>query len=124
MNWKTVEWNGRTRRLSYQWIGDVLWLHLDGETWSVAPSPKRRGKSASAEADSGDILAPMPGKVTRILTKAGDKVQKGQILIVMEAMKMEYNLKAPQDMSVVDVKAVVGEQVQLGHVLVVGKVGE
>lgn len=100
-------------------VGDLIWIHAGGETWSIAASPpkKRRG-GAEADIDHGEVLAPMPGKITRVLTRVGEQVKKGQSLVVMEAMKMEYNLKAAIDGVVQAVDAKVGEQVILGRLLV------
>ena len=47
--------------------------------------------------DEGGMLSPMPGKVLKVLIKAGDSVKKGDSLIVMEAMKMEHTIKASED---------------------------
>jgi biotin carboxyl carrier protein len=64
------------------------------------------------------ISAPMPGKVTRVSVQVGDPVKKGQTLVVMEAMKMEYALAADHDGSVQEINAQVGDQVALGAVMV------
>lgn len=75
---------------------------------------------AEAEAIAGGdkVSAPMPGKVIDLRVKAGDTVQKDQVLAVMEAMKMEHSLKAPRDGVVKAVGAEVGEQVAEGVMLV------
>ncbi|MEM1036045.1 MAG: biotin carboxylase N-terminal domain-containing protein [Pseudomonadota bacterium] len=75
-----------------------------------------------AEADAlagGDALkAPMPGKVIAVSAEAGATVAKGDVLAVMEAMKMEHALEAPRDGVVEDVSASIGDQVAEGFVLV------
>jgi acetyl/propionyl-CoA carboxylase alpha subunit len=68
-------------------------------------------------AGDGSIRAPMPGKVTQLSVKAGDKVVKGQALLVLEAMKMEHALTAPFDGTVEEVAAELGAQVSEGTVL-------
>ena len=60
------------------------------------------------------VKSQMPGKIVRVLVKAGDKVAKGQALIVMEAMKMENEIKALQDSVVKEVKVVEGQAVETG----------
>jgi 3-methylcrotonyl-CoA carboxylase alpha subunit len=75
---------------------------------------------ASAEAhgaSSANILAPMPGKVSRVLVKAGEKVVRGQPLAILEAMKMEHTLAAPSDAEVDSVEVEAGQQVAEGHVV-------
>ena len=58
------------------------------------------------------IDAPMPGKVTRVLVKLGDEVQEGQGLVVVEAMKMENELKSPKAGTVIEVFAKEGSAVE------------
>jgi len=58
---------------------------------------------AKTEAVAGSLAAPMPGKVTKVFAKPGDKVAKGQPILLMEAMKMEHTIKAPFDGVVKDI---------------------
>ena len=79
------------------------------------------GESAS---DGGRLTAPMPGKVVSIAVKKGDKVSKGQPLAVMEAMKMEHTIAAPQDGVVDEVLYGPGDQVTEGaELLRLGQAG-
>jgi biotin carboxyl carrier protein len=65
------------------------------------------------------VDAPMPGKVVRVLVKQGDQVTEGQGLVVVEAMKMENELKSPKAGRVVELHAVEGAAVESGAKLVV-----
>ncbi len=65
------------------------------------------------------IDAPMPGKVVRVLVKVGDEVQEGQGLVVVEAMKMENELKSPKAGKVAELHAQEGAAVEAGAKLVV-----
>jgi acetyl/propionyl-CoA carboxylase alpha subunit len=69
-------------------------------------------------AGDGAIRSPMPGKVTQLSVKAGDKVAKRQALVTLEAMKMEHALAAPFDATVESVAVKLGDQVSEGVVLV------
>lgn len=124
MKTKKVEVSGQSIVVSYAVVNQMIWIHSSGETYAVPLALKKtlRG-TKSHDLESGDILAPMPGKVTQVLASVGARVLKGQTLVVMEAMKMEYNLKAPADLEVLRVNAKVGEQVPLGHLLVSGQLG-
>ena len=75
---------------------------------------------AEAEALAGGdaVKAPMPGKVIAVNVKAGDMVEKGQVVAVMEAMKMEHSLTAPRAGTVETVSAEMGAQVPEGEILV------
>ncbi|WP_421997787.1 acetyl/propionyl/methylcrotonyl-CoA carboxylase subunit alpha [Reyranella sp.] len=72
----------------------------------------------SVAAAGGAVRAPLPGKIIDLRVKAGDSVSKGQVLLVLEAMKMEHTLSAPADGTVKAVRYAVGEQVVEGAELV------
>ncbi|MEY3739670.1 MAG: hypothetical protein RLZZ192_346 [Pseudomonadota bacterium] len=75
--------------------------------------------AGQAEADhAGSLTAPMPGKIIAIEVKSGDKVKRGQALLVMEAMKMEHTITAGVDGVVENIYFGVGEQVTEGAVLI------
>jgi biotin carboxyl carrier protein len=65
------------------------------------------------------IVAPMPGKVVRILAAAGESVEANQGLLVVEAMKMQNEIRSPKAGKVVEVKVASGEAVNSGQVLLV-----
>lgn len=81
----------------------------------------RRARRAGVAAAAGEqrIVAPMPGKVLRVLVAPGDEVAVRQPLVVVEAMKMENELASPKAGRVKDVPAVAGESVEAGRLLVV-----
>lgn len=66
----------------------------------------------------GDLTAPMPGRIVKVLVAVGDTVVAGQLLVVMEAMKMEYSIAAPEAGAVKAVRCTVGELVDRGAHLV------
>jgi 3-methylcrotonyl-CoA carboxylase alpha subunit len=70
--------------------------------------------AGEGEADTGRLTAPMPGKVVSFSVKSGDKVNKGQALAVMEAMKMEHTIVAPADGTVAELLYAPGDQVAEG----------
>jgi acetyl-CoA/propionyl-CoA carboxylase, biotin carboxylase, biotin carboxyl carrier protein len=75
-------------------VGDTTWLHLDGTTHGVVElPPERRGDTLGAH--DGDVRSPMPGTVVAVHVGEGDTVDEGQVLVVVEAMKMEHALTAP-----------------------------
>jgi 3-methylcrotonyl-CoA carboxylase alpha subunit len=70
--------------------------------------------AGESHAEGGRLTAPMPGKVVSFSVKAGDKVEKGQPLAVMEAMKMEHTIAAPADGTVLELLYAPGDQVAEG----------
>jgi 3-methylcrotonyl-CoA carboxylase alpha subunit len=77
-----------------------------------------RGTGTTHGLHDGEIEAPMPGKVTAVEVKKGDKVEKGQRLLTLEAMKMEHALTAPFEGTVAELNAKPGAQVTEGQMLV------
>jgi len=83
------------------------------------PRDTSRGARASIGSGRQKVAAPMPGKVVRVLVKVGDSVEAGQGLVVVEAMKMQNEMKASRPGRVVEVRAGAGETVGAGDTLVV-----
>ncbi len=119
MKWYQVQFHGRNVRVPALKAQGRLWFHWQGETHVVSLADSSERSSAGArQMQPGVIVAPMPGKITRVAVQNGEKVAKGQALLVMEAMKMEYTLESDQAGSITDLKMTVGQQVSLGDVLV------
>ncbi|WP_286233764.1 biotin/lipoyl-containing protein, partial [Romboutsia ilealis] len=66
---------------------------------------------------SENITAPMPGTITNILVKDGDSVKKGQVLAILEAMKMENEIVAPRDGAITVISVDKGQNVNPGDTL-------
>jgi len=100
----------------------TLQIHngLQHFTAEVADPRAWRGRRhGGAEAEGRQqITAPMPGKIVRVLVRAGDKVESGQGLIVVEAMKMQNEIRSPKSGTVEKVFAVEGQTVNAGEPLV------
>ena len=79
---------------------------------------EKMGMSIKEGATSGDVKAPMPGKVLQVLVQPGESVTEGQPLLVLEAMKMENVIKAEAEALVSSVPVAVGEAVEKGALLV------
>ncbi len=106
-----------------QLIKNILWVHVAGRTFAVDTQSGKKSRKKTGASSSGDkILSPMPGKITKILVTEGQEISAGQNVLVMEAMKMEYTLKADVSGSVEKISCAVGDQVVLGKQLVKFKV--
>lgn len=89
----------------------------------VAAAPKAEAPAPAAPAATGSagsvvVSAPMPGKILSVKTEVGASVKKGDVLIVLEAMKMENEIVAPEDGTVASVNTQAGSQVESGDTLV------
>jgi 3-methylcrotonyl-CoA carboxylase alpha subunit len=80
--------------------------------------------TAVAEAPSGRLTAPMPGRIVEVLAKPGETVKRGAALIVLEAMKMEHTIGAPSDGAVAELYYSVGDLVEEGMTLLSFTVAE
>jgi biotin carboxyl carrier protein len=97
-------------------------IQVNGRIFSVEifdPRELRRRSSAGASEGRQNILSPMPGKVVRLLVSPGDTVEVGQGLIVVEAMKMQNEMKSPKSGAVVEIKTKEGATVAAGQILIV-----
>lgn len=99
-------------------LGQTLWLHVNGETWVIENKKRKKASTSHNVSEENEVLAPMPGKILRLAVKAGEAVEKDQVMVVMEAMKMEYSLVAPKAGRVEIVNCSEGQQVELGRILV------
>ncbi len=87
----------------------------------AAPAPQAAPAPAAAPAASAgseQVVSPMPGNILNINVKVGDTVKKGQVLLILEAMKMENEIMAPKDGTVTAVNVQKGSTVESGALLV------
>jgi len=92
--------------------GDVYWVTVGGEIFELGTAPRPRDVDVALGAE---VAAPMPGVVIAAQTRADQKVRRGDLLFVVEAMKMELRVEAPADGVVTRVLASVGQQVERGQ---------
>jgi len=106
------------KRLAWAVIsGDQRWVFVDGEVFvfeTDRPTMKRRRATVS----HGSLTAPMPATVRQVVVSPGAHVKQGDVLIVLEAMKMELPVRAPADGTVSRVNCRAGELVQAGQELI------
>lgn len=96
-------------------------VEIGGRSLAVEVEDPREAKSRrKGQGGEGrrDITSPMPGKVVRVLVAQGDVVEEGQGLVVVEAMKMQNEMKAPKAGTVIALAARAGASVTAGEVLV------
>ena len=101
--------------------GEML-AYVRGRSAAVVVNGRRSGRAAeSGGGAQGEqkIAAPMPGRVVRLLVAPGDEVQVRQPVVVVEAMKMENELRSPKTGRVKDVAVAAGASVEAGRVLMV-----
>ena len=92
--------------------GTMCWVALSGETYELDTAMRPRNVELTI---GSEVAAPMPGVVIAAQAKADQKVRRGDLLFVVEAMKMELRVEAPADGTVTRVLASVGQQVERGQ---------
>jgi len=97
--------------------GDRVYVHTSRFNVGLVREPRFADKSRAFP--PGGCVAPMPGKVVELRVVEGDTVQAGQVLLIMEAMKMEHSVAAPQGGIVAQVSVVAGDQVDADTLLIV-----
>lgn len=111
-----VEHSGHTDTASVAKAPDGVWIGIDGAgaLWQASPASSRARHAALDD----DLRSPMSATVVRVNVAAGDQVAEGDILVVVEAMKMEMPLRAPRAAVVRAVHCREGELVQSASVLI------
>jgi 3-methylcrotonyl-CoA carboxylase alpha subunit len=109
----TVDDGEVTRRVFVAGSGDRRQVFADGEVYDLLAGPESSGRGRG-KATADLLSAPMPARVTAIAAEAGQAVRKGDVLVTLEAMKMEMAVRAPRDGTVSRIACQVGELVQPG----------
>lgn len=83
----------------------------------ITPTPTPQNPTPGT-AGNNAITAPMPGKILSIKVKPGDQVKRGQVLLILEAMKMENEILSPRDATIKEIKVAEGASVDTGTPLI------
>jgi 3-methylcrotonyl-CoA carboxylase alpha subunit len=108
--------DGKQLRCVVARSGEERWVWIDGHVHHLFVVSGKSHPTPQASPD--DLVAPMPGQVLKVLVRAGESVSRNQPLLVLEAMKMQYEIVAPRDGVVARVCAPEGAQVAGGATLV------
>jgi 3-methylcrotonyl-CoA carboxylase alpha subunit len=109
--------DGVRRRIAVMAHGSQTAVFIDGDSWRLVEIDPLAAP-LDEEIAGGSLTAPMPGRVTRLLVEAGSRVERGQPLITIEAMKMEHTIAAPAEGIVERVRFAVGDLVEEGAELI------
>jgi biotin carboxyl carrier protein len=105
------------RRIHVHLVGQTA--YVDSALGSSVLVEQPRFPEPGSGLSAGSLTAPMPGTVVRVAAEKGQQVAAGDVLVVLEAMKMEHAVRATADGTVEDVLVAAGQQVDDGAVLVV-----
>ena len=116
-----ITFKGQVYELDVEEIGSSSPAPAATKTVSASTAPAPVATPApvkAAPAGSKAVLAPMPGKIFKINVQKGDSVKRGDVVCILEAMKMENEIMASQDGTIGDISVVVGQTVSTGDPLV------
>ena len=116
--WIDFDSGGQRHRLHVLAAGDRVWVQGPDGDVALTAVP-RFPEAGRGEAVAGGLVAPMPGTVLAVHVGPGDTVAQGQLLMIVEAMKMEHRITAPHAGTVGEVRARPGDQVNGGDLLAV-----
>ena len=116
--WIDFSRGGRRHRLHVLAAGDRVWVQGPDGDLALTAVP-RFPEAGHGEQVAGGLVAPMPGTVLAVHAAAGDAVAAGQLLMIVEAMKMEHRITAPRAGTLREVRARPGDQVSGGDLLAV-----
>jgi 3-methylcrotonyl-CoA carboxylase alpha subunit len=104
----------RARRVVVSASGERRQVFVDGEVYELTVGTEAAGRPRAARSGSDHLAAPMPARVTAVIVEVGQPVRKGDVLLKLEAMKMELAVRAPRDGVVKAIACRAGELVQPG----------
>ena len=115
--------DGKSVEVRIERIGAQLRVVANGKEYPAAienPRELRKNRAGATQIEGRqDVMAPMAGKVIRTLVKTGDEVQSGQGLLIVEAMKMQNEIRSPKAGRIEQVTVVEGQTVNPGDIVVV-----
>ena len=120
-----VNVNGKSYEVEVEEVGALASAPVVSPAPSAAPAPVSAPKAApaapaqsSAPAGATTVNSPMPGTIMSVAVKVGDAVKSGDVLCILEAMKMENEIVAPSDGTVASVNVSQGQSVNSGDLLI------
>ena len=104
--------------------GDIWTAKVGGETFEITvpdagPAPKQRRSSGGKSKKSGKVSANIPGKVVTVEVSVGDEVKEGQVVMILEAMKMQNEIQAPVGGIVTEIHCEEGQSIEANVPLLV-----
>jgi biotin carboxyl carrier protein len=116
--WIEIKMTGRSDSARAASARDArgVWVALQGRVYLFEVEHAHAGAAGAAES-TGDVRAPMTGRVTSVESSVGNLVREGDHLLTIEAMKMEFKVTAPVEGTVAELLCAPGEQVELGQTI-------
>ena len=116
--------NGEEFEVELDQDGDIWKAVVEGQTFEIkvpdsGPAPKQRRSSGGKSKKSGKVTANIPGKVVTVEVSIGDEVAEGQVVMILEAMKMQNEIQAPVSGTVTEIHCEEGQSIEANVPLLV-----
>jgi len=116
--------NGEEFEVELDQDGDIWKAVVEGQTFEIkvpdsGPAPKQRRSSGGKSKKSGKVTANIPGKVVTVEVSTGDEVAEGQVVMILEAMKMQNEIQAPVSGTVTEIHCEEGQSIEANVPLLV-----
>lgn len=112
-----IKLNGKTYEVEMGELGSVAATPMQAPAAAAAPAASAPAPAAPATSGGQVVVSPMPGSILNVMVKPGDVVKKNQVVLVLEAMKMENEIVAPADGTILSVNATRGTTVNVSEEL-------
>lgn len=116
--YRVVDADGVSTLVAVAGTAQALWASAEGRAHQLSADTAPTRTRAARQVPGGDLSAPMPATVAKVLVALGDRVSTGDPVVVLEAMKMELTIRAPRDGVVTAIVCTAGELVSPGRPLV------
>lgn len=94
------------------------WAHFEGITYKLEKTARSRGGQDGEMSSENILRAPMPGQIRAVYVGIGDSIERGQTLLLLEAMKMEIRIQSPHDGKIGSLSVEVGDSVEKDQILI------
>ena len=116
--------NGEEFEVEIDQDGENWTATVEGQTFEISvpdagPAPKQRRSSGGKSKKSGKVSANIPGKVVTVEVSLGDEVEEGQVVMILEAMKMQNEIQAPLSGTVTAVNCKPGDSIEANSPLII-----
>jgi len=116
--------NGTEYEVELEGEGTSWKATVEGKTYEIEmpdapPAPKQRRSGGGKKKKSGTVSANIPGKVVTVEVSVGDEVAEGQVILILEAMKMQNEIQAPLSGEIIEINCLSGESIEANMPLIV-----
>jgi 3-methylcrotonyl-CoA carboxylase alpha subunit len=117
-DWVEIQSGERVARCGAVASARGVWVAFEGRSYFLERAHREAARAHDDASAADEIRAPMTGRVVSVAAREGIKAREGDLLLTIEAMKMEFRLTAPEDGTVSEVLCAEGDRVELGQLLV------